>query len=76
MRGRLASGPLRHLGLDELVATTPAEYADIAMRFVDDDAWRTRMKHEIVQRRAALFDDRTSVRALEEALFAAVRAAG
>jgi len=76
MRGRLASGPLRHLGLDELVATTPAEYADIAMRLVDDDVWRTRMKHEIVQRRAALFDDRTSVRALEEALFAAVQAAG
>jgi len=76
MRGRLASGPLRHLGLDELVATTPAEYVDIAMRLVDDDVWRARMKHEIVRCRAALFDDRAPVRALEEALFAAAQAAG
>ncbi len=73
MRGRLASGPLRHLGLDELVATTPAEYVDIALRLVEDDAWRARMKQEIAQRRPALFDDRAPVRALEEALFAAVR---
>ncbi len=76
MRGRLASGPLRHLGLAELVATSMAEYVDIALRLVDDDAWRTRMKHEIAQRRPALFDDRESVRALEQALHAAAEAAG
>ena len=76
MRGRLASGPLRLLGLAELVATTPGEYVDIAMRLVDDDAWRARMQHEIAQRRAVLFDDRASVRALEDALFAAAQAAG
>ncbi|MEP6505009.1 MAG: tetratricopeptide repeat protein, partial [Betaproteobacteria bacterium] len=34
LRGRLASGPLRLLGLDELVATTPAQYVDIALRLV------------------------------------------
>ena len=76
MRGRLASGPLHHLGLGELVATNAAEYVDIALRLVEDDAWRARMKQEIVQRRPALFDDRVPVRALEEALFAAVQAAG
>jgi protein O-GlcNAc transferase len=75
MRGRLASGPLRHIGLDPLVATTPAEYVDIALRLVDDAAWGARMKQEIAQRRPALFDDRVPVRALEEALFAAARAA-
>lgn len=74
MRGRLASGPLRMLGLDELVATTSADYVDIALRLVDDAAWRSRMRHEIVQRRAALFDDRAPIRALEDALFAAVQA--
>jgi predicted O-linked N-acetylglucosamine transferase (SPINDLY family) len=74
MRGRLASGPLRLLGLDELVATTVAEYADIALRLVEDDALRTRLKQDIAQRRPKLFDDRTAVRALEEALFAAVQA--
>jgi predicted O-linked N-acetylglucosamine transferase (SPINDLY family) len=74
MRGRLASGPLRLMGLDELVATNTAEFADIALRLVEDDALRTRVKQEIVQRRATLFDDLTPVRALEEALFAAVQA--
>jgi predicted O-linked N-acetylglucosamine transferase (SPINDLY family) len=74
MRGRLASGPLRLLGLDELVAGTPAQYAEIALRLVEDDAWRTRLKQEIAQRRHALFDDRAPVRALEDALFAAVQA--
>ncbi|MEP6504543.1 MAG: hypothetical protein ABJD97_14490, partial [Betaproteobacteria bacterium] len=75
MRGRLASGPLRHLGLDELVATSPAEYVDIALRLVDDDAWRTRIRQEIAQRRRALFDDRASLRALEDALLAAAQPA-
>jgi predicted O-linked N-acetylglucosamine transferase (SPINDLY family) len=74
MRGRLASGPLRLLGLDELVATSSAGFVDIALRLVDDDAWRTRMKQEIAQRRPRLFDDLAPVRALEEALFAAVQA--
>ena len=76
MRGRLASGPLRHVGLAELVATSTPEYVDIALRLVDDDAWRTRMKQEIARRRPALFDDRDSVRALEQALHAAAQAAG
>jgi predicted O-linked N-acetylglucosamine transferase (SPINDLY family) len=71
MRGRLASGPLRQLGLGELVAGSSAEFVDIALRLVEDDAWRLRMKQEIAQRRTALFDDRGAVRALEDALFAA-----
>ena len=75
MRGRLASGPLRHLGLDELVATSAAEYARIALRLVDDIGWRAELEREIAQRQHALFFDLAPVRALEEALFAAVQAA-
>ena len=71
MRGRLASGPLRHLGLDELVATTPAAFADIAMRLVEDAPWRAHVEREIAQRRHALFHDQAPVRALEDALFEA-----
>ncbi|MCK9685502.1 tetratricopeptide repeat protein [Scleromatobacter humisilvae] len=71
MRGRLASGPLRFLGLDELVATTPAEFADIALRLVEDEAWRAHVEREIAQRRHALFFDQAPVRALEDALFEA-----
>ena len=69
MRGRLASGPLRHLGLDELVATTPEAFADIALRLVEDEAWRAHVEREIAQRRHALFFDQSPVRALEDALF-------
>jgi protein O-GlcNAc transferase len=71
MRGRLASGPLRHLGLDELVAGTPAAFADIAMRLVEDAPWRAHVEREIAQRRHALFFDQSPVRALEDALFEA-----
>ena len=72
MRGRLASGPLRHIGLHALVATSAAGYADIALRLVDDTAWRAETAREIALRRPALFDDRASVRALEDALYEAV----
>ncbi len=72
MRGRLASGPLRHIGLDELVATNADEFVDIALRLVDDDVWRDEMKREIARRRYSLFDDLVPVRAWEQALFAAV----
>ena len=71
MRGRLASGLLRHLGLDELVATVPEAFADIALRLVDDGAWHAQLQREIAQRRHALFYDQVPVRALEDALFEA-----
>ncbi|MBW8760381.1 MAG: tetratricopeptide repeat protein [Burkholderiales bacterium] len=71
MRGRLASGPLRHLGLDELVADTPEAFAAIALRLVEDEPWRAHLEREIAQRRHALFFDQAPVRALEDALFEA-----
>jgi predicted O-linked N-acetylglucosamine transferase (SPINDLY family) len=71
MRGRLASGPLRHLGLDELVARTPEAFAEIALRLVEDEPWRAHLEREIAQRRHALFFDQAPVRALEDALFQA-----
>jgi protein O-GlcNAc transferase len=73
MRGRLASGPLRLMGLDELVATDAAQYADIALRLVDDPAWRAGLQQRIAQALPPLFDDRAPVRALEDALFAALQ---
>jgi len=75
MRGRLASGPLRHMGLDELVATTVDQFADIALRLADDEAWRFEMQREIARRRFVLFEDLAPVRAWEEAMFEAVKMA-
>ena len=71
MRSRLASGALRHLGLDELVATTTQAFADIALRLVEDGAWHAHLEREIAQRRHALYFDQAPVRALEDALFEA-----
>ena len=71
MRSRLASGPLRLLGLDQLVATTPEQFADVALRLVEDEAWHAHIEREIAQRRHALFFDQAPVRALEDALFQA-----
>jgi protein O-GlcNAc transferase len=73
MRGRLASGPLRFLGLDDLVATTPTDFADIALRLLDDEAWHAHIEREIAQRRHALYFDLAPVRALEDALFEAAK---
>jgi len=73
MRGRLASGPLRLMGLDELVATESGAFVDIAMRLVDDGALRERVAGDIARRLPALFNDLAPIRALEDALLAAVR---
>ena len=43
-------------GLDELVATTPDAFAEIALRLVDDGAWGAHLEREIAQRRHALFE--------------------
>ena len=39
LRGRLASGILRRMGMDELVADGDAAFVDIAVRLAQDAAW-------------------------------------
>ena len=77
MRGRLASGLLRRMGLDEWVATSNAEFVDKAMRLVENEASRAAVHQHIIERRGMLFNDLTPIRALEqELLAAAARATG
>jgi predicted O-linked N-acetylglucosamine transferase (SPINDLY family) len=66
LRGRLASGILRRMGLDELVATDEARYVEIAVRLATDAAWWGEMRGRIEQGRAALYNDSEPVRALEK----------
>ena len=66
MRGRLASGILRRLGLHELVAATEEEYVDRVVRLATDAGFRDSMRSRIVASRAALFGDVGTVRALED----------
>lgn len=73
LRGRLASGLLRRMGLHELVADTPQGYADIAVRLAQDAAWWGEMRERMVASRGRLYGDAAPVRALEQFLETAVR---
>jgi predicted O-linked N-acetylglucosamine transferase (SPINDLY family) len=72
LRGRLGSGVLRHMGLDDLVATTDDAYVDLAVSLTRDDTRRAETQRRIAARRGALFGDIAPVRALEDFLSGAV----
>src|SRR5262249_55525535 len=48
MRGRLASGVLRHLGFDELVAASDAEYVELAVALAGDPPRRQRLRERLL----------------------------
>jgi protein O-GlcNAc transferase len=68
MRGRLASGILKRLGLGELVAQTDDEYVEAAVRLASEPAYRKHISAEIAKRRGVLFNDRSPIDALEDLL--------
>ena len=65
LRGRLASGPLRHLGLDELVAGTKQAYVELAVALAGDAPRRQALRGRIEETRARLFRDAAPLDALE-----------
>ena len=65
MRGRLASGMLRHIGLDELVATSDAGYVELAVALATDAGRRQNLRERLRGARERLFEDDAPVRALE-----------
>ena len=73
MRGRLASGILKRIGLDELVAGSDEDYVSLAIRLLADSGFRERVRSRMQSGRQALFEDTAPIRALEDFL---VRAAG
>lgn len=68
MRGRLASGILKRLGLQELVATSDEEFVALAERLIRDSAYREQVVARMASARPALFADAAVIRALEEFL--------
>lgn len=70
LRGRLASGILRHLGLDELVATDERQYRELAVSLATDSERRTQLRRRIEAARPRLYHDTAPVRALEDFLAA------
>lgn len=73
MRGRFASGILRQMGMDDWVATSNDQYVQLAVTMATDEARRRDARSRIQASRDALFDDLTTVRALEDFLQDAVR---
>ena len=68
MRGRLASGILKRIGLVELVADTEASYIDLIVRLVQDAEHRAAVRLSIERSREVLYNDIESIRALEDFL--------
>jgi predicted O-linked N-acetylglucosamine transferase (SPINDLY family) len=68
MRGRLASGILREAGLGEWVANTHEADVEKAERLCADRSLRDRVRAQMKERRASLFDDRETVAALADCM--------
>jgi predicted O-linked N-acetylglucosamine transferase (SPINDLY family) len=65
LRGRLASGILRHMGADEMVARDDAGFVAGAVRLARDAAHWGAMHEALASHRPRLYGDVSSVRALE-----------
>jgi len=65
LRGRLASGILKRMGLQELVAESAEEYVDLAVRLCRDTEFSDDVRRRIEASRQALFEDEAPIRALE-----------
>jgi predicted O-linked N-acetylglucosamine transferase (SPINDLY family) len=68
LRGRLASGILRRLGMTELIAQTNDEYVCLAVKLLRDSEFQGRIRSNVLQRRAVLYNDVASIRHLENVL--------
>jgi len=73
MRGRLASGILKRMGLSDLVAQTEEDYVALAVRLVQDAGYRKQVGERIDTSRPVLFDDVAVIRALEDFLVSVAR---
>ena len=61
------------MGMGDLVVQTDDEYVALAVKLVQDPAYRAEVKRRIVMARDVLFDDTAPIRALEDFLLSAVR---
>jgi protein O-GlcNAc transferase len=72
MRGRLASGILRRMGLSELIARSEEDYVALAIRLVRDQEYRDQVRERIGASSHVLFADLAPIRAMEDFLVKAV----
>lgn len=68
MRGRFASGILKRMGMQELIAATEEEYVEVAVKLAQDAGYRDQIRARIAASRDVLYEDVAPIRALEEFL--------
>jgi len=68
LRGRLASGPLKRIGLQELVVATEEDYVALAVRLARDGDYSEHIENRMRESGGALYDDLASIRGLEDFL--------
>lgn len=68
LRGRLASGILKRIGLQDLVVHDEEAYIALAVRLAQDPAYRGAVRRRIEAGRQVLFEDTAPIRALEDFL--------
>lgn len=66
MRSRQTSGILKMLGVTDTVAKNPAEYIQIAVKLGCQPEWRKNIVEQIKHRQTSLYNDKSSIIALEE----------
>jgi predicted O-linked N-acetylglucosamine transferase (SPINDLY family) len=76
MRGRLASGIMRQIGLPELVAVSKDEFVRTAVSLAGDAGTRKKLRNAIIARRPTLFQDLAPIRALEQHFVDALKTDG
>ncbi len=65
MRGRLASGLLYRIQLEELVAGDESEYVALVSRLCQDSEYRDALRARIRKNKSSLYHDQKPIRALE-----------
>jgi protein O-GlcNAc transferase len=73
LRGRLASGVLRRMGLQELIVQTKADYVNLVVRLATDYDYQAHIRREIEQRRSVLFDDHSAMGPFQDFLASVAR---
>lgn len=60
-RSRITYGIYRQIGIMDCVATSLAEFAQLAVRVVLDDAFRDQMSAKLIASHDKIFEDKTAV---------------
>ena len=73
MRGRLASGILKRMDMQELISESEDEYIDLVVKLVQDKNYRDAIKRTLIKKREILYDDIEPIRVLEDFLISNCR---